>query len=145
MKITEEDKQVVIDALASNPKATTHPIPYSELLHKSGFKSGKLNAVKETLLQESRIWQGSDGSGRRVIYLVIADKRQQILDLIKSQYSEDRFYYGSNTGTLAEFCKISKRQAQDIVLRLDQEGLVEITSMRVEPSQQDKDTLTISR
>jgi hypothetical protein len=136
MQITQEDKQKVIDALASNPQVNTHPMSYADLLVKTGFKTGKLNAVKDALLGEDRIWQARDEeSDRRVIYLLVADKRQQIIDLIKRSWMDSSFRRMSVTWEFEHYTKMPACQVNALLIRLHEEGWLDIESIDVEPSQ----------
>jgi hypothetical protein len=137
MKITEDEKQTVIAALQSNPRFTTEPTTYADLLIKTGFRSGKLNCVKAALIAEGKIWEDKDDETRRkVIYLVIADKRQQILDLLKRRALGPLSEYPMRTSDFTTFCKISSAHAHDILLRLANESILSIASIQVRPSPQ---------
>jgi hypothetical protein len=115
---------------------------YSELTAKSGFRTGKLNAVKKELLLEGRIWQNiDDETGHRVIYIILADKRQQILDLIRDSYTGVRFRL-NETDDFVERCYMTEKQVHDVFLQLEREGYLEVESMRVTPDQRLLDEIT---
>lgn len=137
MKITEEEKQTVLAALKSHPHFTTDATPYADLLLKTGFRSGKLNALKAALVAEGKIWEDEDEeSGRRVIYLVVPDKRQQIIDLIKRWVLEKPFTFPVGTRDFAIYCRIPSDHVHEIFLRLANEGILTIAYMQVDPSPQ---------
>ena len=136
MKITQEDKDAVIAILAANPKATTQPMSYSDVLTKSGLTRFKLNLIKKELSNEGKIREDLRIGQKLKIYLMIADKRQQIIGLIKEDQT-------GHTYTLQRYTGLDKHEVNQICLQLVFDGLVDVQNIQVRPSEKLLDSVSL--
>ena len=127
MKITQADKDKVIALLTANPKATTHPMFHWEIVTKTGLTSPKVTAIRKELLEEGRIREQHASGFPIAVYLMVTDKRQQILDLALQDtvryVKEFQVYVG-----------LPEQQVYQLCIQLVAEGLLDVAAMLVIPS-----------
>ena len=127
MKISQEDKDKVLALLNANPKATTLPIFHSTIVSKTGLTSPKVTAIRKELLEAGKIREEHLPDHPIAVFLVIKDKRQQILDLIAEAKVSD-------ADLLQRYLGIPKEQLCQLCLQLSNAGLIDIYAMLVRPS-----------
>jgi DNA-binding MarR family transcriptional regulator len=100
---------------------------YNELVAKSGYTRPLIVCVVKALEEEGRArTRREKAGGATAVYAMIADKRQQIKDLIVAAEEPGFIGHRLDAATLARFTGLDVRSVVEIVFQLWIEGFADV-------------------